>query len=158
MSKITFPIQGRIKVPFSMLMADPLLVLRKFPMVDTLEAVGPLNYFVVTQPFALTSMIRLRRRWHINLELQVDKLVWAPVADDHADDGCDGWIQGECTDAGNGYTNVNLTAIMEHRLLNVITTAVYRNAIHAMGYRFMAGFESNCRNPEFENTVPVYQA
>lgn len=156
MSKIKFPILGRIKVPFETLINNPTLVLEKFPMIDTLEAVGPMNYFVETIPFSLTAMIKLRRRWHINLEVGEGKLIWAPVPDEHEADGCDGWIHGEITALPNGYCKVDLHAVMEHRLLNVITSAVYKNAIHSMGARFMSAFEANFNNAEFKNVVPVF--
>lgn len=157
MSKINIPLDGHINVPFQMLLDDPLLVLKKFPMVATLEAHGPLDYFMVTEPFALTNTIRLRRRWHINLQVDAEnqKLLWLPTPTAEGD-GCDGWIEGECYDGGNGRTRVVLSAVMEHRFLNAVTTAIYKNAIHQAGYNFLMGFEKNFRNPLFENTVPAW--
>lgn len=155
MSKITLPLDGHLAVPFQELLNDPLLVLKKFPNVDTLVAHGPLDYFLTTVPFALTNTLKLRRRWHIKLEVQEDKLVWLP-SDEHADDGCDGWISGEITDGGNGRSRVTLSAVMEHRLLNGVTSVLYRNAIRQAGYNFMLGFETNFRTPGFQNDVPVW--
>lgn len=155
MSKINLPLDGHIDVPFQELLNDPLLVLKKFPMVDTLVAKGPLEYFLTTVPFALANTLKLRRCWHIKLEVQEDKLVWLP-SDEHADDGCDGWISGEITDASNDRSRVTLNAVMEHRLLNGVTSVLYRNAIRQAGYTFMMGFEKNFRTPDFQNNVPVW--
>lgn len=156
MSKINIPLDGHLNVPFQLLKNDPLLVLKKFPFLETLEAHGPMNYFVVTVPLALTNTIKVRRRWHINLEVLEDRILWKPVEEDHAADGCDGWIAGEIVDVGNGRVRVTLNASMEHRLLNTITTAIYRNAINQTGYNFLQAFERNFRDTAFQNQVPVW--
>lgn len=156
MGDITIRVELHLNIPFDMLKADPLLVLKKFPQVESITPVSPNMYFIVTKPLKLTGSIWVRRRWMVNVSTTADRLVWLPDDDGIPDQGSDGWIEGYAESAGPGKTYVKLDMIQSHRMLNLMTISLFKSNINRLANETVKEFEANFNDPFYWNDVPAY--
>lgn len=156
MGDITIRVELHLNVPFESLKADPLLVLKKFPQVESIRAVSPTMYFLETKPLKLTPTIWVRRRWMVNVSSTPDRVIWLPDDDGIPDQGSDGWIEGYVESAGQGKSYVCLDMIQSHRMLNFMTISLFKKNIDRLALETVKEFEANFNNPLYWNDVPAY--
>lgn len=156
MGDITIKVELHLNVHFETLKADPTLILKKFPQVESIAAVSPTMYFITTKPLKLTHSIWVRRRWAVNIATTEDRVVWLPDDDGIPDQGSDGWIEGYVESAGPGKSYVCLNMIQSHRLLNFMTISLFKNNIDRLARETVKEFEQNFNDQSYWNDVPTY--
>lgn len=155
MSKATIALEGKIPVPFTAFVEDPLLLLKKFPLTARVNANGPKQYVVTTTPTVILGPVRQPRRWHINLKIEADKIICLPVANADLASNCDGWIEGEIVADGEARCDSMLKIHTDlHRDETPLNDAE-RNALDAFGHVLLSMLVTNLKNTGYQNTLPT---
>lgn len=145
--------EGVANIPFQELRDDPLLVLRNLPKVSSITKVDELDYLVITKPYSFHAGLTVVGRSHVTLEVQSDKIIWKKSP--HIDhEMCNGEIEGEASDIGNGQILLKGNITLDHPFLTRWSWPFVKTLTEKTGEALIKEFVDNFHDPVFENDVP----
>jgi hypothetical protein len=151
--KLGFDYEADVDVPFSELLADPLLVLRNLPRVDSITKVGDMDYRVVTTPYVVHSALAITGIGHVCLSVSEGKVKW-DRSPNHCNVQCNGIITGEASALPDGKTRIQGKIFMIDPRVNLFTMPFIKPIIKGIARSFTDEFIANLNDPVFENDVP----
>lgn len=151
--KLGFDYEAEVNVPFTELLADPLLVLRNLPRVDTITKVGDMDYRVVTTPYIVHAALAVVGTGHVCLAVENGKVVWKK-SQGHCDMACNGTIVGEASALPNGLTRIEGQIFIKDPRVNLFTMPFIKPIVKSIAKSFTDEFIANMNDPVFENDVP----
>lgn len=154
MFTLSLPLLGSLSVPMEALLADPTLILKKFPEVKRITQVVPGEYLVETNPMAITNIIKIPKRIVVAITTTEDSLVFNAPANKEAYPILDGWLEGQLVAAPGGVT-MEMVLKLQSPSPVVANNAVAKNAVGILTTTLMSGFRLNIQNPTFFNDLPV---
>lgn len=149
------PLQGLLNVPIESFTADPLLVLKKFPLVKAITQVVPGEYLIETYPLAITNRLSVPKFIVVSVTVDGEKLVFSPPADQDVYPRFDGWVEGHIEGFTETISKMDVVIQLQTAVSFGVPDAMMLNAIQILSAELANRFHANLRNEAFTNTLPV---
>lgn len=149
------PLLGPLNAPIESFTSDPLLVLKKFPLVKTITQVVPGEYLIETHPVAITNRLAAPKFIVVSVEVVDEQLVFNPPADQSIYPRFDGWVEGHIETINELHSKMELAIQLQTAVHLGVPDALMLNAIQVLSADLANRFRANMRDEAFANTLPV---
>lgn len=152
MPTISVPLKGGIGIPFATIKNDPLLLIRNFPHIQSVERLGEWSFKLTSKPMAVSNFINRPQVWFVTLEIEENQVRFVRPAAASADQF---YLTGKVRPLASGVAStIDLVAgISVEEQFGGLLSGTFKNMAQYSAGLMLREFEYNLHTPQFENTV-----
>lgn len=149
------PMIGYVDTPIATLLADPLLILKKFPVVKNITQVVPDEYLIETIPLKITNVLAVPKKIVIAYTVNADSITFHAPTDMSVYTHVDGWLEGDITAAGEQHLRLDIVIQLQMLVDPGAPSALLNNTAQILSTQLSSQFRENLLNLDFSNVLPV---